>query len=52
MTAKKRTAILKFYESTAQNLYQGFARRMAGYAKSPVAERNRVADLFQQAQAL
>ena len=52
MTAMKRTAILKFYESTAQNLYQGFAKRMAGYAKSPLAEKKRAAELFQRAQTL
>ena len=50
MTPEKRAAILKFYENTALGMYNGFAKRMAGYAKSPNANQRRLAALFQQVQ--
>ena len=52
MTQKKREAILKFYENAALGMYNGFAKRMAGYGKSPHPEQKRLAELFQRAQTL
>ena len=34
MTPRKREAILKFYENAALGMYNGLAKRMAGYANS------------------
>jgi len=47
--AQKREAILKFYENAALAMYNGYAKQMAGYAKSPDAAKKRLAGLFQQA---
>lgn len=49
MTDAKRTSILKFYENTALRMYEGLARRMAVYAQSSDAAKQRAADLFRQA---
>ena len=40
---------MKFYENTALNMYNGFAKRMSRYAKSKDTSRKRLAELFQQA---
>ena len=37
MTIEKRDSIVKFYENAALAMYNGFAKRMSGYAKSPDA---------------
>jgi len=47
-TPKKGEAILKSYEDGALGMYNGFAKRMAEYAKSPDAARKRMAELFQR----
>ena len=49
MTPKKRETILKFYENTALGMYNGLAKRMADYAKSPHVEQKRLAELFESA---
>jgi hypothetical protein len=50
MTPQKQKAILKLYEDAALAMYNGLAKRMAGYAKSSKAEEKRLAELFQRAQ--
>ena len=50
MTPEKRAAIVRLYEDTALRMYQGLARRMADYGKSPAAREKRLAELFQTAQ--
>ncbi len=52
MTPEKREAILKFYENAALGMYNGFAKRILGYAKSPHAKKKYLAELFQRAQTL
>ena len=49
MTVERRDSITKFYENTALNMYNGFAKRMSRYAKSEDTSRKRLAELFQQA---
>jgi hypothetical protein len=49
ITAERRSGILKFYENAALGMYNGLARRMAGYAQSPDTAKKRIADLFQRA---
>lgn len=49
MTTEKRDSIIKFYENAALGMYNGFAKRMSEYAKSPDAGKKRLAELFQQA---
>jgi hypothetical protein len=46
MTAAKRASILKFYENAALGMYDGLARRMAAYARSPEAAKKHLAQLF------
>ena len=48
MTTQKRDAIVKFYENAALRMYQGFAKRMSGYAKSSDTDKQRLAELFRQ----
>jgi hypothetical protein len=48
MTTQKRDAIVKFYENAALRMYQGFAKRMSGYAKSSDPGKKRLAELFRQ----
>jgi hypothetical protein len=50
MTVDRRNSIVKFYESTALNMYAGLAKRMAVYAESVELGKRRMAMLFQQAQ--
>ena len=49
MTPAKRDAIVRFYQRAALAMSNGFAKRMAGYAKSSHAGEKRLAELFQQA---
>ena len=49
MTTKKRASIIKFYENAALSMYNGFAKRMSGYAQSLDVDKRRLAGLFQQA---
>jgi hypothetical protein len=48
MTIERRDSIVKFYENAALAMYNGFAKRMSGYAKSPDAGKKHLAGLFQQ----
>ena len=48
--AEKRAAIVRLYEDTALRMYQGLARRMADYGKSPATREKCLAELFQTAQ--
>ena len=50
MTPEKRAAIVRLYEDTALRMYQGLARRMADYGKSPATREKCLAELFQTAQ--
>lgn len=50
MTEAKRDSIVKFYENAALNMFNGFAKRMAAYAKSADAGQKRLAELFEQAE--
>lgn len=52
MMPEKRAAILKFYEKSALVMYQGFAKRMAGYAQNPNAGKKHLAELFQRAHGI
>lgn len=50
MTVEKRDLIIAFYENAAANMYNGFAKRMAVYAKSSDADKQHLSELFQQSQ--
>ena len=49
-TPQKREAILKFYENAALCMYNGLAKRMTDYARSPQLEKQHLAEVFQRAQ--
>jgi hypothetical protein len=50
MTVQKRDLIVNFYENAAANMVNGFAKRMAAYAKSSDPRKKRLAELFQLSQ--
>jgi hypothetical protein len=49
MTAERKGNILKFYENAALGMYNGFANRMAGYARSEDTVLKHIAALFDEA---
>ncbi len=49
ITPERKEGINKFYEQTALSLYNGFSKRMTGYAQSMDNGQKRLADLFSQA---
>jgi hypothetical protein len=50
ITAERKDGINKFYEQAALSMYNGFAKRMAGYAEKGDANQKRIAALFADAQ--
>ena len=50
ITPQRREGINKFYEQAALAMYNGFAKRMAGYAEKGDMRQKRVAALFSEAQ--
>ena len=48
--AERQAALSTFYEETALGMYEGFAKRMAGYGDKGDAREKRVAGLFLEAQ--
>ncbi len=49
ITPERKEGINKFYEQTALSLFNGFSKRMTGYAQSIDNRQKRMADLFTQA---
>jgi hypothetical protein len=50
MTRERVETILKFYENAALGMYNGFAKRMAGYRAANDTLSLRLAALFDEAQ--
>jgi hypothetical protein len=50
ITPQRKTAIIKFYEQAALAMYNGFAKRMGGYAEKGDSRQKRLAALFSEAQ--
>jgi hypothetical protein len=49
MTGERRDNVLKFYEHAALGMYNGFAKRVAGYAERMDARQKHLAALFDEA---
>jgi len=50
ITAERKDGINKFYEQAALSMYNGFAKRMAGFAEKGDTNQKRIAALFADAQ--
>ena len=50
ITVERKAGINQFYEKTALSMYNGFSKRMAGYAEKGTVQQKRVAALFSDAQ--
>jgi hypothetical protein len=50
MTGERKDNLLKFYEHVALGMYNGFAKRVAGYAEKRDARQKHLAALFDEAQ--
>ena len=50
ITPQRKEGILAFYEQTALNMYNGFAKQMARYAETGAEQQKHLSALFVQAQ--
>lgn len=50
ITPERREGIIKFYEQTALNMYNGFIKRMASYAEKGDMRQKHISTLFTEAQ--
>lgn len=50
ITAERKEGINQFYEKTALSMYNGFVKKMSGYAMSSDSRQKRIAALFSDAQ--
>lgn len=50
ITPERREGIIKFYEQTALNMYNGFIKRMASYAEKGDMRQKHISTLFAEAQ--
>jgi hypothetical protein len=50
ITPERKEGIDKFYEQTANSMYEGFSNRMKKYAESDNQQQKRIANLFFETQ--